>query len=713
MTSGIDPLALAAFRRTEWVLDALPRAIVVTDVDGVIVGWNRVSEALYGWAADEVIGARISDVVELATQPEPRSEVLRAVVGGQTWTGDFSVLRRDGTPFRVFAVVTPLRSEDGTIVGTVSAADDVTDQRLAEQQAADLSQHLQLALDAGDLGTWRWDIATGAVTWDERLERLFGLEPGTFDGSFDTYLSLLHPENRDDVLRVVRRAVESKSSYQVDHRVVWPDGSVHWLQGRGSVTLDGAGLVTGTIGCTGDITATKAAEAEARRLATEARESAERELRQRERLEFLAGLTDASTGATDHREFMRSVTAAAVPRLGDWCSLHFLPDAGAEVELEVAHSDPAKVEWAKELSERYPFDPTGEAGVPAVIRTGRVEYVPDVDQRVIDQALERSTIDRGEAQKIIDALRLTSVITVPLTTKRGVIGAMQFVSAESGRHYDLQDVALARAAAGRIAEALENIWITDEHRFISATLQAALLPPSVPSVPGVDVAVRYWPAGEAALVGGDFYDLFALTDNRWAIVIGDVCGTGANAAAVTGIVRHTVRAAARHSQGHAAVLDWINEAILHSGRDLFCTTCYATLEPVADGRHRLISSSGGHPLPVVVRAGGEAATLGEPGTLLGAFDDHSTTTAETVIGPNDVVVFYTDGIADLPPPHGLDLEDVIALITDAAASGTASDIAEAIYSSVIDRLPQTRRQDDIALVVLRIDEPTGERRDRV
>src|SRR5437879_2624746 len=221
MTSAIDPLAAATFRRTERVLDAMPRAIVVTDVDGVIVGWNRVSEALYGWAAEQVIGARIGDVVEPATKAQPRSEVLRAVGGGETWTGDFSVLRRDGTPIRVFAVVSPLRSDDGTIVGTVSAADDVTDRRLAEQRAADLSQHLQLALDAGDLGTWRWDMATGVVTWDERLERVFGLEPGSFDGSFDTYLSLLHPEDRDEVVEVVRRAVDSQSSYLAEPRAGW------------------------------------------------------------------------------------------------------------------------------------------------------------------------------------------------------------------------------------------------------------------------------------------------------------------------------------------------------------------------------------------------------------------------------------------------------------------------------------------------------------
>lgn len=704
MTSALDPLAVSAFRRTERVLDALPRAIVVTDVDGVIIGWNRVSETLYGWPADQVIGAHVSEVVKLAANPQLRDDVLCVVVGGETWQGEFSVLRRDGTPLRVFAIVTPLRGDDGAVVGTVAAADDVTDQRMAEQRAADLSQHFQLALEAGDLGTWRWDMTTGAVTWDERLERVFGLEPGGFDGTFDTYVSLLHPEDRDEVLRVVRSAVDSKSSYQVDHRVVWPDGSVHWLQGRGSVTLDDAGAVTGTIGCSGDITTSKAAEVLAQRLAAEAGEAVEREHRQRERLEFLAALTDSSLGSTDHREFMRSVTAAAVPRLGDWCSLHFVPDSGfAVVELEVAHSDPAKVEWAKALSERYPYDPTGETGVPAVIRTGKVEYIPDVDQTVIDEALDSSRIDRGEAQAILDKLSLTSVITVPLATKRGVIGAMQFVSAESGRHYDWQDVALARAAAGRIAEALENIWITDEHRHISATLQAALLPPSVPAIPGLDVAVRYWPAGAAAQVGGDFYDVFALHGDRWAILIGDVCGTGPNAAAMTGIVRHTVRAAARHSEGHASVLDWINEAILQSGRDLFCTSCYATVEAVSEGRYRLVSSSGGHPLPVVVRAGGEPTTLGESGTLLGVLDELSTTTAETIIGPDDVVVFYTDGIADLPPPHGLDLEEVTALIAGAATAGTADDIAEAIYGSVIDRLPETRGQDDVALVVVRVE----------
>ena len=158
MASTVDPSALAAFRRTERVLDALPRAIVVTDRHGVIIGWNRIAETLYGWPADRVIGSHVSDVVRPTTESQTRSAILRAAVGGETWSGDFSVLRRDGSPLRVFAIVAPLRDEDGTVVGTVAAADDVTDQRLAEQRGADLFQHLQLALEAGISGR-------GAGTW--------------------------------------------------------------------------------------------------------------------------------------------------------------------------------------------------------------------------------------------------------------------------------------------------------------------------------------------------------------------------------------------------------------------------------------------------------------------------------------------------------------------------------------------------------------------
>jgi len=124
----------------------------------------------------------------------------------------------------------------------------VTSQRRAEQHARDLAEHFRFAIHAGGLGTWRWDLATGDTAWDERLEALFGLRPGGFDGSFDSYVARLHPADREMVLARVQDAVATKSSYRVEHRVLWPDGTVHWIAAAGGVTVDEHDVVTGTIG---------------------------------------------------------------------------------------------------------------------------------------------------------------------------------------------------------------------------------------------------------------------------------------------------------------------------------------------------------------------------------------------------------------------------------------------------------------------------------
>jgi PAS domain S-box-containing protein len=124
----------------------------------------------------------------------------------------------------------------------------VVDQLVLERR----EQQLRLALDAAQLGTWRWDMATGVTEWDDRMRSIFGVTH--FDGSFDAWVRLLHPEDRATVLADVQRALEDRASYEVRHRVIWPDGSVHWIEGRGMVTVDAEGAPTGTIGCSRDVT---------------------------------------------------------------------------------------------------------------------------------------------------------------------------------------------------------------------------------------------------------------------------------------------------------------------------------------------------------------------------------------------------------------------------------------------------------------------------
>jgi PAS domain S-box-containing protein len=564
----------------------------------------------------------------------------------------------------------------------------------------EIDEELRSVLAASGTGTWRWDMATGLVHWDETLEALSGLEPGTFGSTYEAWLETLHPDEVEGILAMVEEAIAVRGAYHFEHRTKWPDGTYRWLECRGQVTTDADGNPSGTVGVAVDITVRKDLDAE--RAAAFARER-----RLRDRLEFLSAIAETTATSPDHVAFMRAAASAAIPKLGDWCSIHFRPERGADMEVVVAHPDPAKVEWANALAERFPYDERGDHGVPTVIRTGRSDFIERVTDEIVDASLERGPYERAEMRPIIDELGLTSVITVPLMSARGVLGAMQFVSAESGRIYDREDVALAEVAASRVADALDNMWSTEQHRHISATLQRALLPPRLPEIPGIDVAVRYWPAGVAVQAGGDFYDVFQTSRTAWSILIGDVCGTGPDAAALTGITRHTVRAAARHGQDHRTVLEWLNQAMRLSNRDRFCTANYATLEAVGDA-WRFTSSAAGHPRPIVVIADGGAQLLGPHGSLLGVFEDITVDVATVDLHEGDVVVLYTDGLSDLRPPHGRTEQEMLELVAGLVEGRDAAEVAEAIHRLATSPLPVAERGDDVALVVLRVTAPPPE-----
>lgn len=711
-TDADDERARSVLSRTSLLLDSWPRAVVVWGLHGTVLAWNRNAERLYGWDADAVLGHHIADLLILAADLDDAYAIAEGVEAGTPWSGDITIRRVGGDAVRIHTELTPLRDSDGTIVGSIGVADDVTDQRLVEERAAELTNHLLLALAGGELGTWRWDRASGDTQWDANMERLFGLPPGAFDGRFETWVSMLHPDDRDEVLDVLDRAVTNVDSYQVEHRVVWPDGSVRWLQGRAMVTLGAGGEVSGTIGCCGDVTAKKLAELEIARRATEAEcLLAEAEL-QRRRLEFLSGINEAALRAANHRELMAEVTAAAVPRLGDWCAVHFMDGVGssyATPEIVVAHQDPSRLERLHELLVKHPYDPSAPIGAAAAIRDGATQLIEDFEpilEAVIAGAVRASP---DEARALLEELAPTSLIAVPLVTKRGVIGAIQFVSAESGRHYDADDVSLAETAAGRVADALESSWLREQQRNVASVLQTALLPEVIPSIEGLDIAARYWAAGEVSDVGGDFYDVFRIGDAdapRWAVVIGDVCGTGPEAAALTAMARHTLRAAAHHGATPIEALEWLNEAIIESHRHRFCTVLYCELERLDADRWRLTTVTAGHPLALVARAGAEAATVGRSGTLLGVLPElrlHAETTELTL---GDTLVIHTDGITDVPDPYGLDDEALAAIVSHAAAApGGAEPVAERLRAAVGAVLPLNERDDDIALVVVRVGEP--------
>jgi PAS domain S-box-containing protein len=571
------------------------------------------------------------------------------------------------------------------VAPTARDADDPPDRDLTEQ--------LHMALEASGLGTWRWDIATGSVEWDARLEALYGFAPGTFPGTFDAYQERIHPEDRRQMLATVDAATKDRRPYRVEHRVVWPDGTIRWIQGSGRVTIGPAGEVTGAIGCSLDVTDLMEARLE---LAA----AADAERAHRRRLEFLNRINEALAAAQTRQDVMTDVTRAAVPHLGDWCLIYVLPDPASTVpEVVMAHADPDAEDVARELAGALEWDADAVVGMPVVMRTGRPEFHPDVTDELVDR-LDLTP----ERREIVRRLAWKSVMSVPLTKRGRVIGGLQFVLTDAERRYSEDDLTLAEAVAGRVASALENRRLTDQQHLIASTLQASLLPDRLPDIPNLAVAVRYWASGEGTEVGGDFYDLFAIDDGTWAAVIGDICGTGPLAASLTSLARNTIRLCGWRGDDAVTTLNWLNRAMLEARPGWFLTGAYVTLHPRETGVDLEVTVAG-HPLPVIVAVDGTARLAGEPGTLLGAFEDIALRPTAEHLAPGDTLVLYTDGVGDVAPPHGLDEHEVTGLLVD-AASGSGPVPPEAIADRIDDRLaavlPMDDRTDDVALLILQV-----------
>jgi len=683
------------------VLDALPRAIVVTDPGGRILLWNRAAEALYGWPVAEAVGRSVYDVIVPIGARSAGERIVREVVDDGVWSGEFTVLGRDGRSMQVWVTNRAIHDAAGAVIAILGASEDVTEQRSLAARAADLAGRLQLALEAGRLGTWTWDRATGLAHFDPLMEALYGLEPGTFEHATDGGMLRIHPDDVDRVQAEVDRAVERGEGFTVEYRVVWPDRSVHWLHCAGTATLGDDGQTIGTVGCATEITDQVLGELERERLTAEALRAADDERVHRERLEFLGHINDALGSAHTYHAVMRNVVAAAVPRLGDWCSIYVLTDPDSAIpEVEIGHVDPAMVAFARELSERFPYDPLAPVGIPAIIRSGQPEFHQDITDEVIDSAGAPD-----EVRDLVHQLELRSAVAVPLIKDGRVMGAIQFVMTSPRRRYTGDDLALAQAVASRIASKLENLRLAALQRTIATTLQASLLPTELPSIPGLQVAVRYWAAGEATIVGGDLYDVFAIDDDRWAVVVGDVCGTGPPAAAVTGMARHTIASAAWHGGEPAQVLEHLNHTMRRRGSDRFLTAAFATIAPHPGGATFTVAC-GGHPRPVLTRPDGSTQALGEFGTLIGVFDEVKVTSTVHELAPGDVVVLHTDGATDVAPPHGLTADQFAALVAAAAADARgAEEVADRLQEQLEAILPIDERDDDIALVVLRVADP--------
>jgi integral membrane sensor domain MASE1 len=238
--------------------------------------------------------------------------------------------------------------------------------------------------------------------------------------------------------------------------------------------------------------------------------------------------------------------------------------------------------------------------------------------------------------------------------------------------------------------------------YVAGTLQESLLPAQLPVIPGVETAVDFRAAGRQHLVGGDFYDLFKRDDGSWAVVVGDVLGKGATAAATTGLARYTLRAAAVSERQPSRILGLLNDAIRRQSPDQSCTVACGRLDVDGANGARVTLSVGGHPLPLVLRADGQVEPVGEPGTMLGVLPDPQLADQTADLAPGDALVLYTDGLTDAYAPGRLVKRAGLVAALESCAGRSATEIASGIQEAVLVREAEPR--DDIVLLVLRIPE---------
>ena len=300
-------------------------------------------------------------------------------------------------------------------------------------------------------------------------------------------------------------------------------------------------------------------------------------------------------------------------------------------------------------------------------------------------------------------LDATSVLCVPLSDGEHTYGTLTLARNASEGHFELADLGVVEELGEQLALAIRVDRMFRRHTEIADALQSSLLPRELPQIPGVEVAGAYVPATEGLDVGGDFYDVYR-TPGGWGVAIGDVCGKGEEAAAVTAAARHAIRVLAHWSADPAEVLGKANEVMLaEEFGDLFVTAKNAHLR-WQDGRLHVVLGSAGHPGPALVRADGRTTIMSPGGLPLGLFPTAQAGREEIDLDPGDVLFFFTDGVTEARSPEMTYFEERLTDELAGLAGQAPRDIVSGLQSLVVE-FCRNELRDDMTMLVLRVTEP--------
>lgn len=327
----------------------------------------------------------------------------------------------------------PVFDKTGAVIAVYQATEEITQKILTEKQLKLAQFQLSQALANGGIGTWVWDIVQGKIFPGENLSRIFGInrDDAKVGLQLDVFLTSIHPGDRKRVEGEINKAIKTHGDYESEYRIISKEGAIRWVIARGRVELNEDGEPVTFPGVVVDITDRKNTE---------------------NNLHYLTTASTQFSTSLSLEKTLNNIASMVVPNLADWCSIELLDDDGQIQQVAVAHKDPKKVAWAKQLRDTQgPPDMSEPTGIPNVLRTGEPEHYPDItDEMIVLMAKDE------EHLRLLRGIGFSSAIIAPLKIDNKTVGAITFVATESRAKYSEADLDMAKGLANRAAMAVDN-----------------------------------------------------------------------------------------------------------------------------------------------------------------------------------------------------------------------------------------------------------------
>src|ERR1700722_8449732 len=528
-----------------------------------------------------------------------------------------------------------------------------------------------------------------------RAGELIGAPPGYATGRALT--AFVDLPSRAAVKSQLAAAARTGTARQVECRLLGPDGPVDATLTADVITMqDGARLLVVTVA--GPAPGGRGAGKAPRERAGSGEGRPPRD----DIVRAMTRRTDMVTAVTrlllDNSTFSEAVTLQRCARLlaGDiasWVIIDIEPADLLRRQFVIGPQDQAAQELARKIRA---LDPEPGSAPGQVHAAGTSVVLANADDAGILGTMADGT-------PLLMLLGATSLISVPITDGLTSYGALTLARTAGEGRFEIADLALAEDLGQHLGVAIRVDRMFRHRAAAAEALQSSLLPARLPEVPGLDLFAAYQPASEGLDVSGDFYDVFPVQDG-WAITVGDVCGKGQEAAAMTAAARHAIRVLAHWNPDPVDVLARVNEVMLAGDyEDRFVTAKLAYLRWDGARLHVRLASAG-HPGPALVRPDGRVDVLTGGGLPLGLFPDADPQAEELELGEDDLLFFYSDGVTDARSPDMRYFEDSLADELAGLAGRSAAETARMVQG-LVGSFSQDELRDDMTILVAKVKTP--------